>query len=449
VNVYIFGKEVDLDSYPYHEIGDGAEGTVYSEQNTSKYIIKILKPNKAGIINPSKIQKIQYTIKNQFWRIDTVSFPQFEVLDSSGNIIGYIAKRFVGYDSFISITRSKNLTYKAQMLLKLYDAVKYLHSANIVIGDFNHSNFLVSGDKIALIDTDAWGYDGGLPDACKFVYLPKECLPKNSSVVRLPLNRNSDWYGFTYLLFNCMFGFSPFYLNRKIFEQSFDGKVNSVCSLNISNTYSARSEHLAQFHSTLLKYFIEVFECGKRGEFPRYLLEQVADPYYSQYVARDTAAKHLLFQNYPGTKIGGKTTTVNKVTPVVTPNVQPTKVPIGIPQQYMSPKTISTKRAKIPRPVKKPTPIVSSSFHKNYTPSVNQAKSSSSKAQSPKIAIPNILSQFGSIHTWKTKHQVLIWSCMLIGLMVSFKMLSNDIKLIMSTMNNMIEKYQEIKSNEK
>jgi hypothetical protein len=450
VEVIVFGIKVNLSKYPFEPLqnGIGGEGEVFVHKTNPDFIIKILH-------NPNlkKLQKIHFCISKELWKIPNISFPQSLVTDLKGNIIGYVAKRFVGFHSLATCGNSTKTQTQAKILLKLHRELSSLHISNIVIGDFNGKNFLVKNEEIALIDTDAWGYNGTEPCASLTSNLPVEFVNPISKKTCKSLTTESDWYGFTLLVFNVLFGYDAFEVaNATTFGRVFsslEAKSKYVCFLNPANTLASKTGLIQKFHSTLLKYFIEVFECGKRGEFPRKLLEPLVRLNYNQYVFLDSNAKHLLFQNYPGTKIGGNTTTVNKVTPVVTPIVQPIKVPIRIPQQYVPPKTIATKPAKIPRPVKKPTPIVSSSFQKNYTPSVNQAKSVSSKAPSPKIAIQNILSQFGSIHTWKTKHQVLIWSCMFIGLMVSIMTLPNDIKWIMSTMNNMIEKSQEIKSNEK
>jgi len=139
----------------------GNEGTVYSTDNDS-IVCKIYHNDKLVLARQEKLSLMtKQTISNP-----SICFPSDIVYDSSGVFRGCIMPRAQGksvQDLFIQPNNANNhfgqwgATYNVCLALSILDKVKFLHSHNVLLSDYNPANFLVlAKDKVYLIDCDSY-----------------------------------------------------------------------------------------------------------------------------------------------------------------------------------------------------------------------------------------------------------------------------------------------------
>lgn len=145
-------------------LGGGGEGSVYALENHPPIAIKVFAetPNKEF-----KVKKLlaQLETKDKI-RSDYIIWPKELVCDKDGNVLGYAMKRvsdgipmsrlahaMLWRDYFPSINRGSI----ADLLVKLCRIIEDLHKNEIIIGDMNLDNILVSSNstRVHLIDTDS------------------------------------------------------------------------------------------------------------------------------------------------------------------------------------------------------------------------------------------------------------------------------------------------------
>jgi hypothetical protein len=102
--------------------------------------------------------------------------------------------------------------HAVSVLRDLHATVTALHRAGVIIGDFNDSNVLVSGQRAYLIDADSFQF-GSYPCAVfteRFVD-PLLCDPSASApVLCQPFSDHSDWYAFHVLTMRTLLGVGPY-----------------------------------------------------------------------------------------------------------------------------------------------------------------------------------------------------------------------------------------------
>ena len=143
---------------------EGGEGIVYLT-NKANYVCKIYKENKNTNF---KKEKIQLLIKNKT-NVKNVCFPEIRINNHKGEFIGYLMKKAEGVEIKTSIFIPALLKKKlpswnrfnlAKLSLDILKTVKNLHNKNIILGDINPSNILVtSKNKLFFIDTDSYQID--------------------------------------------------------------------------------------------------------------------------------------------------------------------------------------------------------------------------------------------------------------------------------------------------
>ncbi|MDZ4834120.1 MAG: hypothetical protein SGJ27_10125 [Candidatus Melainabacteria bacterium] len=99
-----------------------------------------------------------------------------------------------------------------ELFAELHKTLICLHQHDVIIGDFNQFNVLVSGKTPYLIDADSMQY-GGFP--CKTFsprYADPLILRSNSGEVSMVHNhsKQTDWYAFAVLLFECLLFVHPY-----------------------------------------------------------------------------------------------------------------------------------------------------------------------------------------------------------------------------------------------
>lgn len=223
------------------QIGKGGEGAVYETREQSDIALKLYWPTKAQ----SRRAKIAAMASAQWAQTNSfVAFPMDALFAPNGTFVGFVMKKIGGckpvHMLYSPASRKvefsqANYRFLVRAAGNLARAVASVHACGCVIGDINHSGFLVSNKATSIvIDSDSFQVVAannkflcqvGTPE-----YTPPELQgARFDRVVRTP---NHDNFGLAVLLFQILFmGRHPFSgryqgagdmpLERAIFEHRF------------------------------------------------------------------------------------------------------------------------------------------------------------------------------------------------------------------------------------
>lgn len=219
--------------------------------------------------------------------------PQDLVKDKKGKIMGYtmpyLAKGEVLFKYGEKGFRESggidgNVVVK--IFKDLHDIVKGTHSAQVVIGDFNDLNVIVTGSKLFIIDADSMQFEanGEMFYATVFTETfvdPLLCdVTQNSPILIRPFNENSDWYAFYIMLMRSFLYVGPYGgvykpkdLGKKILQSQRPLKRITVFDPEVK--YPTPALHYQVLPDDLLQLFHQTFEKDQRGEFPIKVLENI------------------------------------------------------------------------------------------------------------------------------------------------------------------------------
>lgn len=202
------------------ELGKGGEGNVYELQNHPALVLKRYNepPTK------QKLQKLQLMATMRTPAIEAFAAWPIDVVDDGNGGYGFVMKKLVGYvplhHVFSPMDRKKMFADKGYNFLvhvarNVATAFHHLHEADLVVGDVNEGNILVSASgMIAFIDCDSFqvrhGDDYFFCEVGVPRYTPPELLKKKTfeNVVR---TTNTDNFSMAILLFQLLFlGRHPF-----------------------------------------------------------------------------------------------------------------------------------------------------------------------------------------------------------------------------------------------
>jgi DNA-binding helix-hairpin-helix protein with protein kinase domain len=166
------------------------------------------------------------------------------------------------------------------ILLALHDALVGVHQAGVVIGDFNDLNVLVDGRQVHLIDVDSYQF-GGFGCAMfgeRFVD-PRLCDPQQLVPVR-PHDRESDWFAFAVMVFRVLLGVGPWGGVHQPAEPSrrcppSQRALRRISVFSPEVVYPRAARPLSTLPDELAEEVRAIFECDRRGVFPRELLERL------------------------------------------------------------------------------------------------------------------------------------------------------------------------------
>ncbi|WP_447781978.1 hypothetical protein [Pseudomonas plecoglossicida] len=156
------GKEIRLGQ----KINAGGEGVIY-ETDAPGMVCKIYHSDK---LTSLKRQKIELMVSRKIDRVG-ICWPAELVLNKHGEFVGYLMPRADGK------TMQASMVVKAVLLknfpnwqridlvnlcLAFLEQVRYLHSLNILVGDINPQNLLITQDskRLWLVDTDSFQVEG-------------------------------------------------------------------------------------------------------------------------------------------------------------------------------------------------------------------------------------------------------------------------------------------------
>lgn len=176
-------------------IGKGGEGEVFAVDSRPDSAVKIYKDELRAKREPKVRAMVQADLADS---TKLVAFPAAVATDISGGFIGFLMRLVSGYrpihELYSPKSRKLHFTkadyrFLVRAALNVANAVVKVHQSGCVIGDFNHSGVLVSGEAtVALIDADSFQYSRegklfpcvvGVPD-----FTPPELHGADLSAVR-------------------------------------------------------------------------------------------------------------------------------------------------------------------------------------------------------------------------------------------------------------------------
>ena len=142
------------------EVASGGEGIIYTTD--TQYVAKIYKNENN---TRRKYEKLQKMVRKKL-NCEGVCYPVELLYNKNKDFIGYLMPEAKGYEIAKSIFIPKLLLKKfpswkkkdtVELCITILNKIKYLHDRNIIIGDINPRNILVSSPKeVYFVDTDSY-----------------------------------------------------------------------------------------------------------------------------------------------------------------------------------------------------------------------------------------------------------------------------------------------------
>lgn len=210
------GRPVELDK----RLGKGGEGEVFSIRGDNALAAKLYAPHDA----PKRQKKIWAMVRAGLAdTTSTVAFPLHVIETDTSQFAGFLMRRvdlarpihdLYAPGSRKRLFREADFRFIVRTALNAARAVAAAHAAGCVIGDINHSGFLVTQKAIvSLIDADSFQFMArGQPFLCEVgvpEYTPPELHGRSlAGIARTP---DHDAFGLAVMLFQLLFmGRHPF-----------------------------------------------------------------------------------------------------------------------------------------------------------------------------------------------------------------------------------------------
>jgi hypothetical protein len=147
-------------------LGEGGEGKVFAVQGDDAHVVKIFHEDHR---TRHRSEKVRLLVSREL-ASPGICFPTSFVTNGSGEFVGYAMPRASGQELQATIMRPARFkkTYpdwrKADLVdvcVSFLERVARLHSLNILLGDINPKNVMVTEHKeVWIIDADSWQLDG-------------------------------------------------------------------------------------------------------------------------------------------------------------------------------------------------------------------------------------------------------------------------------------------------
>jgi DNA-binding helix-hairpin-helix protein with protein kinase domain len=202
------------------QIGKGGEGAIYETKEQNDIAVKLYWPTKAQ----SRRDKIVAMASAQFYKTNAfVAFPVDVVFAPNGTFAGFAMKKigaskpahmlYSPASRKVEFSRA-NYKFLIRAAGNIARAVASAHACGCVIGDVNHSGFLISDKATSvLIDSDSFQVVAGNKTYFCQVGTPEYTPPElqGARFDRVPRLPNHDNFGLAVLIFQLLFmGKHPF-----------------------------------------------------------------------------------------------------------------------------------------------------------------------------------------------------------------------------------------------
>lgn len=297
MDIYLNRKRIKLT--PQQAIGKGGEADIFAiDKNQAVKIFK--QPDHPDYFNSplaqqaakERLQEHQTKLRQFPHNLpNNVIAPQQLVTDKSGNqILGYTMPLL---KNIVPLLKYSDRAFRSQsginqqtvidIFSKLHQTVQQIHKQQVIMGDFNDLNILISGTDIYLIDADSFQYQNFL---CR-VFTARFVDPilcdanQNQPILIKTHNANSDWYAFSVMLMQCLLFVDPYggIYKPQDKSQQIPQSARPLKRITVFNSevkYPKPALPYKILPDDLLQYFHRCFEQDYRGEFPQNLLHNLA-----------------------------------------------------------------------------------------------------------------------------------------------------------------------------
>lgn len=202
--------------------------------------------------------------------------------------IGYVMPKVGGAPMFLlgeprhRRANAVDLRALVAAFVELHATLRGLHAAGVIVGDLNDGNVFVDGARCHLLDADSMQY-GAWRCAMfteRFVD-PRLCQAgAPAPILAAPHDRDSDWFAYAVMLFRALVWLSPYGgvhqpgdPAARVAPAARPLRGPSVFGVDV--VYPRSAAPLSALPDALTAYFRSVFDGGRRGEFPRGLLDEL------------------------------------------------------------------------------------------------------------------------------------------------------------------------------
>jgi hypothetical protein len=294
MNVYVQGQLVRLD--PRNSIGKGGEADVF--KMGSSQAVKIFKPSSHPDFVGQDHEKhaAEARLKEHQTKLrefpkglpPRVITPMDLATDKSGRLIKGYVMPLIGDSEVLLRYGERKFRQGAvgndivvNVFTDMHSTLSGIHAVNVVAGDFNDLNILVTDQAEAFfIDADSFQFGSYLCRMFtgKFVD-PLLCDPKHKSpMLNKPHNAESDWYSFAIMLMQSLLFVGPYggiYRPKdKTKRMTHDARpLHRVTIFDPEVKYPKPATPYGVLPDDLLQQFYQIFVKDQRGQFPLALLE--------------------------------------------------------------------------------------------------------------------------------------------------------------------------------
>ena len=296
MDVYLRGKRIKLD--PSKSLGKGGEADIFDLGGGRA--LKLFKspahPDYQGLPSEQKAAEQRIALHQKKLQAFPAGLPRQVIApeelatDRSGrSVVGYAMPVVAPAEPLL---RYGEPTFRRagvangeviRLFRDIHTVVSRLHTAGVVIGDFNDLNVLVTtGVQPRFIDADSFQF-GPYPCAVfteRFVD-PLLC-DRGGTAPRLarPYNPDADWYAFAALLMQSLLFVAPYggvYLPKDISRRIPNGArpLHRITVFHPEVRYPKPATRWEVLSDDLLQYLHRVFEKDERGPFPAGLLDRL------------------------------------------------------------------------------------------------------------------------------------------------------------------------------
>jgi hypothetical protein len=296
MDAYLRGKRIKLD--PTRSLGKGGEADVFDLGGGRA--LKLFKspdhPDYQGLPIEQKAAEQRIALHQSKLRAFPAALPRQVIApeelatDRSGrSIVGYAMRVVAPAEPLV---RYGQPTFRragvangevVRLFREIHAVVSGVHAAEVVIGDFNDLNVLVTtGVQPRFIDADSFQFG---PYPCTVFterFVDPLLCDRQGTTPRLarPYNPDADWYAFAALLMQSLLFVAPYggvYLPKDISRRIPNGArpLHRITVLHPEVRYPKPATRYEVLPDDLLQYLHRVFEKDERGPFPAGLLERL------------------------------------------------------------------------------------------------------------------------------------------------------------------------------
>lgn len=206
--------------------GSGGEGTVYELPVNPNFLVKIYK--EATLRDSRKMVELRKRIEDMsnlktFTQTPFLAWPIMPAMNDRKEFIGFVMRKCTG-TSFLALRSLRGIQQhfphwtRRELALTALDYVKkvrLLASQQVLVNDFNPSNFLMGADaKVSFIDCDSYQITGPHGVNITRTYFPSHVAPElviNKSLLDQPRTIKQVEFGVALTVFNIlMLGLHPY-----------------------------------------------------------------------------------------------------------------------------------------------------------------------------------------------------------------------------------------------